>query len=338
MTPRIAVVIPSYRARDTILPVVSGVGPECDAIYVVDDACPDGTGKLVQRECRDPRVRVLFHERNRGVGGAVLTGFRAALEDGADVLVKLDADGQMDSADIPRLVAPILREEADYTKGNRFYDLTHIRRMPVLRLVGNAVLSFVSKLSSGYWDVFDPTNGFIAIHALVAKRLRESEVHERWFFESDLLFHLGMLRAVVLDVPMHARYGSERSHLRIGPAVLVFALRHVFNTFRRVFFGYFLRDFSAASVQLVLGALLLSFGVVFGTSEWIAASRAGVGAYSGTVMLAALPVIVGTQMLLAFLSFDVSRVPRKPIFPRLAQPAQTGVAPESSRRNAGIAE
>src|SRR5262249_29727598 len=157
--PKIAVVVPCFRAREQVLGVLARIGPECAAVYVVDDACPDGSGKHVQAQCRDPRVRVLFHADNQGVGGATLTGYRAALADGADVLVKLDADGQMDPALIRALVAPIVLGEADYAKGNRFFDLEGLGSMPAVRLVGNSLLSFLSKLSSGYWDVFDPTNG-----------------------------------------------------------------------------------------------------------------------------------------------------------------------------------
>jgi dolichol-phosphate mannosyltransferase len=310
---RVAVVIPCYRVRATILDVLGRIGAECHAIYVVDDACPDGTGERVESECHDARVRVLRHERNQGVGGAVITGYARALEDGATVLVKLDGDGQMDPADLPRLLAPILACEADYVKGNRFHDLTHIRRMPWVRLIGNAGLSFLTKLSSGYWDVFDPTNGYTAIHGEVLRLLPLDRIAKRWFFESDLLYHLGLCRAVVKDVAMDARYDGQRSNLNVLASMPSFAVRHLFNLCRRIFYNYFLRDFSAASVELALGLPLLLFGVVFGAVQWIHATRSGVGAYGGTVMLAALPVIVGVQMLLAFLSFDVGRVPREPL-------------------------
>ena len=325
--PQIAVIIPCFRVADSITEVLAGIGDICQHIYVVDDGCPEGTGKRVQAEIDDPRVRVLFHDHNRGVGAAVMTGYAAALSDGATVMVKLDGDGQMDPEEIPRLVAPILCGDADYAKGNRFYDLRHIRRMPTTRLLGNAALSFISKLSSGYWDIFDPTNGFTAIHALIARELPFERLAPHYFFESDMLYRLGLLRARVLDIPMHARYGKENSSLRIRRIVLHFAVRHALNFVRRIFFNYFLRDFSAASVQLLLGLPLLMFGVIYGSIEWIAGVRSGVGAYSGAVMLAALPVIVGMQMLLAFLSFDVARVPQTPIHPRLDRRLPETVVP-----------
>ena len=314
---RVAVVIPCYRVRDHILPVLAGLGDDCEAIYVIDDGCPDGSGRHVEAHCTDPRVRVIVHDRNRGVGAAVLTGYRAAMADGATVLVKIDGDGQMDPADLQKFVAPIVHEDADYTKGNRFYDLSRIHRMPLARILGNAALSFITKFSSGYWDIFDPTNGYTAIHAAVAARLPCDRLASRYFFESDMLHQLGVLGAVVRDVPIDARYGPERSGLRLTSAIARFSVRHAINTGRRLFYNYFLRDFSAASVELVLGLLLLGFGVVFGATQWVEWRARGVGAYAGTVMLAALPVIVGMQLLLAFLAFDVSRVPRRPLHPQL---------------------
>jgi dolichol-phosphate mannosyltransferase len=314
---RVAVIVPCYRVREQVLGVLEAIGPECRAIYVVDDGCPEGSGRHVQAHATDPRVRVLFHEINRGVGAAVMTGYRAALADGADVLVKIDGDGQMDPAELPDLIAPIVNGDADYTKGNRFHNLAHITRMPAARIVGNAALSFISKFSSGYWDIFDPTNGYTAIHASVAELLPFDRIAHGYFFESDMLHHLGLARAVVRDVPLHARYGDERSGIRVGRAISQFGARHAARTARRLFYSYFLHDFSAASLELVAGVLLLAFGITFGAVQWLEWSSRGVGAYAGTVMLAALPVILGTQLLLAFLSFDVSRVPRRPLHPHL---------------------
>lgn len=310
--------IPCYRVRKHVLAVLAGVGPECSRIYVVDDACPERAGELVEAECHDPRVRVLRNERNLGVGGATLAGLRAALADGADVIVKLDGDGQMDPALVPRLVAPILAGEADYTKGNRFFELDGLAAMPRARLLGNSLLSFASKLSSGYWNVFDPTNGFTAIHAAVARQLPLGKLAPGWFFESDLLFRLGTLRAVVCDVPMPAVYQGERSNLAIRRVVMPFLLGHAANTAKRVFYNYYLRNFNVASLELLLGAALVTAGGGFGAWAWLSGSLRGVPATSGTVMLAALPVLLGVQLLLGFLAFDLQNVPRDPLQRRLA--------------------
>lgn len=316
-SPRIAVVVPCYRVGGKVLDVLARIGHECQRIYVVDDACPDGTGDLVARNCTDSRVVVLRNEVNLGVGGATITGYQRALADGADIIVKLDGDGQMDPALIPRLVSPIVRGDADYTKGNRFFDLRGLQKMPTIRLLGNATLSFLSKISSGYWNLFDPTNGFTAIHARVWGAIRAERVARRWFFESDMLYHLGILRAVVQDVPMPARYADERSGLREHSVVAEFAWKHLRNGFKRLFYSYFLRDFSLASVQLLLGSVLLAAGTWIGCEYWRESSHTGRLASSGTVMLAALPIIIGFQLLLAFLSFDMQNTPTSPIHRRL---------------------
>jgi dolichol-phosphate mannosyltransferase len=318
----IAVVVPCYRVKKHVLGVLSAIGPECGAIYVVDDACPEQTGDCVEAACHDERVRVIRHERNQGVGGATLSGYRAALADGAEIIVKLDGDGQMDPALIPRLVHPIQDGDADYCKGNRFFELEGLSSMPRLRLLGNSLLSFASKLSSGYWNVFDPTNGFTAIHASVARQLPFAKLSRGYFFESDLLFRLGTLRAVVADVPMPALYGGEPSSLVIRRVAAPFAARHLANTAKRIFYNYYLRNFNIASIEILLGIAFLAFGTWFGASRWLGGILAGVPQSSGTVMLAALPVIVGVQLVLAFLSYDLANVPREPLQRRLLPPAK----------------
>ena len=313
----IAVVIPCHRVKDQILDVLASIGPECKAIYVVDDACPEKTGDHVEQKAQDPRIRVIRNSINLGVGGATLAGYEAALQDGASILVKCDGDGQMDPTLIPHIVAPIASGEADYAKGNRFFDLAGLETMPTLRLIGNSLLSFLTKLSSGYWNIFDPTNGFTAIHAAVARALPFEKISRGFFFESDMLFRLGTLRAVVCDVPMPARYGEENSNLRIGRIAGLFAWKHAVNTVKRIFYGYYLRNFNIASIEIVLGFLLMSFGVWFGGTRWLEGIRDGVAQTSGTVMVAALPVIVGFQLVLAALSYDLQNIPRDVVHKRL---------------------
>ncbi len=314
---RVAVAIPCYGVRDQILGVLASVGPHVDAIYVVDDACPEKTGDHVAGHCRDPRVKVLRNERNLGVGGATMRGYRAALADGMDIVVKLDGDGQMDAALIPALVRPIVEGRADYAKGNRFFDLEDLARMPRLRLFGNAVLSLVNKVASGYWDTMDPTNGFTALHAAVARALPLDKIANDYFFESDMLFRLATLRAVVVDVPMPARYGEERSNLRVARVAFTFPGRYFVRALKRLFYGYFLRDFNAGTVQVVAGLPLLAFGVVFGAYHWRLSIETGAPATSGTIMVAALPILVGSQMLISALNYDIAHVPREALHPQL---------------------
>jgi glycosyltransferase involved in cell wall biosynthesis len=305
----ISVVIPSYKVINHILDVIDGIGPEVRRIYVVDDCCPEGTGAFVQRSSKDSRVVVIFHKENQGVGGAVMTGYQAAIDDGMEVIVKVDGDGQMDPELIPLFIAPILAGEADYTKGNRFFDLEEIRSMPTIRLFGNAALSFMTKISSGYWNLFDPTNGYTAIHRDVARHLPFNKISRRYFFETDILFRLNILRAVVVDIPMDAKYGDEVSNLKISKVVGEFFVKHVRNFSKRIFYNYYLRDMSLASIELPIGLILFLFGLFFGLTHWWSSVDLGVPSSAGTVMLSALPVIVGLQLILAFLGHDISSVP-----------------------------
>jgi glycosyltransferase involved in cell wall biosynthesis len=309
----IAVVIPCYKVKAHIVEVVAAIGPEVTSIYVVDDACPENSGDaLLESHNLDSRVRVLRHATNKGVGGAVMTGYRTAITDGADIIVKLDGDNQMDPSLIPNFVEPILAGEADYTKGNRFFDLEEIRNMPGIRLFGNAVLSLMTKLSSGYWNLFDPTNGYTAIHADIAKHLPFEKISHRYFFETDMLFRLNTLRAVVVDIPMDAKYGDEISGLKISKIVGEFLFKHARNLFKRIFYNYYLRDLSLASIELPLGLLMLFFGIGFGGYHWLVSAQAGVPTPAGTVMLAALPILMGLQLVLAFIGYDIASVPRRP--------------------------
>lgn len=311
-TCRIAVVIPCYKVRRHVLEVISKIGNVCWRIYAVDDACPENSGQLLAEECSDPRLRILCHKQNLGVGGAVMTGYRQAIEDGAQIIVKIDGDGQIDPALIPAFVAPLIAGQADYAKGNRFYDLESLHGMPVIRICGNAMLSFFSKLSTGYWDIFDPTNGYTAIRAEVATKLPLAKISQRYFFESDLLFRLNTLRAVVVDIPMDARYADETSNLHIAPIVGEFLVKHVRNFGKRIFYNYFLRDVSLASLELVAGACLIIFGASFGLYHWHQSFQAGVATPAGTVMVAALPILLGLQFLLAFVGYDIASIPRRP--------------------------
>lgn len=313
MKKRVAVVVPSYRVAHKVLGVINAIGPEVARIFVVDDCCPEGSGQLVVAHCHDPRVRVIFHEQNRGVGGATMTGFRAALEEGMEIAVKLDGDGQMDPALIPALIRPLLNGQADYCKGNRFFNPDGLVAMPKLRLIGNAVLSFLSKLSSGYWNVFDPTNGFVAIDARVLALLPLDKIDCRYFFESDMLFRLSTFRAKIVDMPMDALYADERSSLKVVKIIPEFLYKHLNRLVKRFVYNYLIRDFNIASLGLIGGLPLLGFGVAFGLSEWAESARTGIPVSSGTVMLAALPIIVGLQFLVLFLNYDINNVPQRPI-------------------------
>ena len=311
--PQIAVVLPCYRSKEFVLDVIGRIGPQVFLIVAVDDACPDGTGDHIKACCPDPRVEVVRNEHNLGVGGTMIHGYRIALERGADIVVKIDSDGQMDPALLMQIAHPIVAGHADYAKGNRFFNIEDVRAMPKVRMFGNAALSFLTKLSSGYWNIFDPTNGYTAIHRVALEMLPLDKIDRRFFFESDMLFRLNIAGAVVIDVPVGANYGNERSNLRVSRVLAPFLFKNLRNFLKRLFYRYYLRDLNIGSLELLVGTALLFFGVLFGLIQWISSAAEGVTASAGTVMLAGLPILVGVQMTLGFFAFDFMAVPKTPL-------------------------
>lgn len=308
--PRLAVVIPCYRVAGSVGEVIHTIPQSVDHIVVVDDACPESSGDAAAA-LGDPRVIVLRHERNQGVGGAVATGYRKALELGCDVVVKMDGDGQMDPARMWDLVAPLLADRADYAKGNRFRNFQALKAMPRARLVGNSLLSFAVKAASGYWNLMDPTNGYTAIHRRALATLDLDRLARRYFFESDMLIHLNLANAVVADVDIPARYGTEVSSLRISRVLAEFPFRLLRGFVRRVALRYFVHDFNMASIYLLIGLPMFAWGVVWGAYEWIESLVTGVPRTAGTIMLVALPTILSFQMLLQAIQIDIASVPRR---------------------------
>lgn len=310
---RIAVAIPCYKVTQHVLGVLNAIGPEVEAIYAVDDACPAGSGRFIEEHVLDPRVRVLYHAQNLGVGGAVITAYKAAAADGMDIVVKIDGDGQMNAALLPKFVRPLLNGKADYTKGNRFYRPESLQGMPTIRLLGNALLSLITKFSCGYWNVMDPTNGYTAIRTCVLAALPLEKLERRYFFETDMLFRLNTVRAVVNDIPMDSVYADEQSNLKIAKILPEFLLKHCTRLWRRYMYNYLVRDFNIGTLYSLCGFALLGAGSMFGLAHWLHSATSGHPATSGTVMLAALPILIGIQCVIAFLHFDVSNVPSEAI-------------------------
>lgn len=315
---RVCAVVPCYKVSRQIVGVVSGLKDRVDHVFVVDDACPEQSGRVLLDALGEQNwLTLLYNVQNQGVGGAVKTGYLEAARQGYEIAIKVDGDGQMDPVHIPQLVAPILAGEADYTKGNRFFRPAYLHSMPRLRLLGNATLSFISKLSTGQWHIMDPTNGFTALHLGLLPWLPLDTIRQRFFFETDMLFTLGTIEAVVQDVPMPSRYGEEKSNLGIGASAWEFATGNLKLLGRRIFFRYFLRNFNLASVFLVMAIPSLLFGLFFGITAWSRSIESGTPATAGTIMVAALPVILGLQFLLGFLHYDLVDQPTKALWKRL---------------------
>jgi glycosyltransferase involved in cell wall biosynthesis len=244
------------------------------------------------------------------VGGATVTGMKAALDAGFEIIVKCDGDGQMHPEDISKLVAPILDGMADYAKGSRFHHSRALRSMPKWRFAGNVGLTFLTKLASGYWNILDPVNGFLAARSEILERLPLTRVARGYFFETDLLIRLNVVEARVVDVPLPARYGEEQSSLSVARVLLGFPVKLVAGLFRRVFWRYLFYDVSPVAIFALLGVLLCGFGLIFGSFQWIKHASRGIGTPIGTVMVAALPFILGFQLLLQAVVLDIQNTPR----------------------------
>lgn len=309
---RVAVAIPAYDVEPHVAAVVEGLPQWVDVIVVVDDGSRDRSAAVVAA-LGDPRVRLLRHERNRGVGAAMRSAYCEALAAEADVVVKMDGDGQMDPRHLRRLLLPLLRRQADYAKGNRFYHLAALSAMPRARRWGNVALSFLAKAASGYWNVSDPTNGYTAVRREALLALRLDALHPRYFLEISLLIALARLSAVVVDVPMPARYGCERSSMKLGQVLLSFPGQLVAGFLHRIYWRYFFYEARPASVFVICGALLMLFGLAFGSVRWYLSWATGTPQTAGTVLLAGLPVLLGFQLLLQALVLDVQDVPKVPL-------------------------
>ena len=320
---KIAVVIPAYNVEKTIVKVLNGIPKLVDDIVVVNDASRDATEELI-RGVKDKRITLISHKKNMGVGGAVLSGYSCALGLGAEIVVKLDGDDQMEAARLPHLVEPILAGQADYTKGNRFLHAAARKKMPLQRKVANLGLTFLTKIASGYWNIFDPANGYTAIAASKLAALDPRSIARNYFFETSMLCELRKLNAVVRDVPMPAIYQQERSSVRLLRELFIFSNNLTGRIFGRFFTRYFLYDFSAVSLYLILGILLCLFGGVWGIVKWAQSAQAGVAATTGTVLIAVLPIILGFQLLIQAMSLDISDVPE--VVQHLAFPVEKGMA------------
>ena len=312
MPTTIAVVIPCYRVTEHILGVIAEIGPEVSKIYLVDDGCPDESGAFAEQNSKDKRLSVIYHDENQGVGGAVISGYKAAYADGADVVVKIDGDAQMDPRLIPAIAKPVVEGSADYSKGNRFDSLENLFAMPKVRIFGNSILSLWAKFSTGYWSMTDPTNGFTAIHRRALEAMNLDKIRKSYFFESDILFRLNIANCVVADVPMVAVYGSEKSSMSIVKVMVEFPWRHTVNLWKRIFYRYYLREWNVGSFELPLGLFLVAFGAWFGLRSYTSAAAAGLATTAGQVTGSAVALILGVQLLLSFLSYDVQSEPRIP--------------------------
>ena len=314
---RIVVVVPCYNVQDHIIDVVETIPDYVSNVVLVNDGSNDRTGELIDRVVCD-RVIGIHLSQNRGVGEAMFQGFAKATELGADVIVKIDGDGQMDAQYLPLLMEPLLLGKADYAKGNRYRNALLPSEIPTIRRVGNAVLSFLNKAASGYWNVFDPTNGYIAIRREIVDMLPAQWIHRRFFFESSMLITLGIMGAVVRDVPIPARYGLEKSNLRVSRTLFEFPIRMFLGLIRRIWFQKILHSLTMEALLGISGFSLFFLGLAYGLYEFTQFSLIRhTSSPPGIVMGAALLMLFGFQMVLNAIVLDIQSVPHSPLCDRL---------------------
>ena len=306
---RVAVVIPAYNEERFIGQVIRALPEFVDKIIIVDDCSQDCTYQVASSQ-GDDRVIVAKTAHNQGVGGATILGYHHALEVGSDIVVKMDADGQMDPQCLPGLLDAIIEKDYDYVKGNRFLAGESLANMPKHRLLGNIVLTFMTKLASGYWHIFDPQNGYTAIKADVLSQLDLEAIHKGYFFENDMLLQLNLHGARVKDVAIPARYGEEESGINSVQVVLTFPFLLLRRFFHRIYQKYVLRDFSPIALFLLIGLGLFAWGSLFGVYLWVKSLLTGHPTPTGTIMLAVLPLILGFQLLLQAIVLDIQETPK----------------------------
>ena len=308
----ISIVIPCYNVAKHISHVIKNLPENISFIITVDDCSTDDTECIIKQIQRgNDKVFYIKHETNQGVGGAMITGYHKSIELGSDITIKMDGDDQMDPACIPSLLKPLIENKADFTKGNRFRDFKALKNMPVFRRIGNLGLSFLIKAASGYWNIFDPVNGFTAIKNDTLKNINFTRIHKRYFFETSMLIELYHADAVVRDVPMKARYGDEVSGLSKRKVMLEFPPKLFVAFFRRIILKYFLYEFNIASVYMLFGFPLFVLGVVYGLVNFFKYTSSHIGAPTGTVVIPTLLIILGFQLLLSAANYDITNYPKR---------------------------
>jgi len=299
--------MPAHNEEKLIAQAITSVPEFVDHVIVIDDASTDDTAKLALAT-GDPRVHLIEHEVNTGVGGAIIDGHKLAIDLDADINVVMAGDAQMDPVYLPALLAPIVDAGYGFTKANRFYSRQSLMGMPTIRLMGNVVLSFATKLASGYWNLFDPQNGYTAITRESVGMIDLDRLARRYSFENDLLIWLGIAGVRAKDVPIPSVYGDEVSGMRLRKVIPEISHLLFMGFWRRIFLKYVLMSFSPIALLLFTGLFLCAFGL--GVGIWtLAVTPSGASPTAGTVLLAVGPLLVGINMLVHALTLDIQQTP-----------------------------
>jgi glycosyltransferase involved in cell wall biosynthesis len=300
----VAVVVPAHDEEALVGATIQGIPEFVDRIYVVDDASGDGT-VAAARAAGDGRVEVIAHDRNRGVGGAIVTGYRRAVAEGVDVACVMAADNQMDPADLEKIALPVARGEVDYTKANRLVSGEAWRTIPRTRYLGNAVLSFLTKIASGYWHVADSQSGYTAASREILEQLDLERIYRGYGFPNDMLVHLNVWNARVRDVTARPVYGiGETSGIRYRRVVPRISWLLIKGFFWRMREKYVIRDFHPLVLFYALGFLMTLVGLGLGIAETVLRIL-GNEVSVATVVLVALLLTFGSQFTLFAMWFDM---------------------------------
>tara|TARA_Y100000739_G_scaffold229952_1_gene247764 strand:- start:4572 stop:5534 length:963 start_codon:yes stop_codon:yes gene_type:complete len=302
-------IVPCYKSSNNAPEVVAALINYVDFVICVDDCCPERTGKIIRNKIKSERLKIIFHKRNKGVGGATKTGIRFAENIGAEIIVKIDSDGQMDPSYIPLLIEPIINRNSDFSKGNRFRNIDVFIKMPKIRLFGNIILSFITKLSTGYWELFDPTNGFIAINTKILNRIQYEKTDNRYFFETDLLFRCGLYDLLISEIEIPTIYKNEKSGLNPIIESIRYLISHIIIFIKRIIYQYFLIDFNPGSLSFIFGSITGFYTLFAGLRSIFYYKRLNIESPIGIKILFLTTAIISVQLIISFMYYDATQRP-----------------------------
>ena len=303
---KLGVVVPCYMGGDITIKLISEILEYADQIVLVDDKCPLNTGRKLLKANLSKNIHIIFNEKNIGVGGSTKKGFQWLLNTDCEIILKMDADYQMNPYDIPKMCNPIIRNQCDATKGNRFSNFDKLIKMPKIRLLGNTFLSYLAKLSTGYWEIFDPTNGFIAFRVEALKEIDLQKTDNRFFFETELLFRCVLKELIIKNVAIDAKYTNNYSSLKPLKEIFPFLFKNIKLLFKRIIYQYYLLDFNVGSIELLLSIIFTFLSIIIGIYLILASNITRELASSGTVSIFTILSIISVQFFLSFIYYDCS--------------------------------
>ena len=306
MNNSIGVVIPCYLGGEITLKLISEILIYADKIVLVDDKCPLKTGKKILESELGKKVHVIFNRKNLGVGGSTKRGFEWLISQNCKIILKMDADYQMYPSDIPRMCEPIINKEYDSTKGTRFYNIDNLLKMPKIRLFGNTFLNYLSKFSTGYWDISDPTNGFLAFNLETLKKINFKKADNRFFFETDILFRCSIEDITIKNVSIEANYKNHFSSLSPIKEIIPFFYKNIKLFLKRIIYQYFLFDFNIGSIELIFSIIFSISSVLLGIYLFLKSNITYEFSSPGIVSIFTILSIFSLQFLLAFFHYDSS--------------------------------